>query len=269
MPLNMIVCVKQVPDPEAPPSSFQVNEAAKKVTPAAGVQPVISQFDAIAVEAALRIRDAAGEGKITLISMGPAGARDVIKHGLAMGADEGVLLTDEAFEDGDSYTTALVLTTAIKKLGSVDIVLCGRQAVDWDMGVTGSALGEMLGVPTVTIAKSVEQKDGKLVVERVLADGYQTVEVPIPCLVTVSNEMGEPRYPKLQQIMAAARKQVSVWAASDLGLDAAQVGKQGVRLNLDRLFIPVQDSQCEFVEGETPEEAATALAQKLREAKLL
>ncbi len=269
MPLNMIVCVKQVPDPEAPPSSFQVNEAAKKVVPAAGVQPVISQFDAIAVEAALRIRDAAGEGKITLISMGPAGARDVIKHGLAMGADEGVLLTDDAFEDGDSYTTALVLTTAIKKVGDADIVLCGRQAVDWDMGVTGSAMAEMLELPMATIAKQIEQKDGKLVVERVLVDGYQSVEIPIPCLVTVSNEMGEPRYPKLQQIMAAARKQVTVWAASDLGLDAGQVGKQGVRLSLDRLFIPVQESKCEFVEGETPEEAANALAQKLREAKLV
>src|SRR3990172_5967395 len=166
MPLNMIVCVKQVPDPETPPSSFRVDEAANKVVPAAGVQPVISQFDAIAVEAALRIRDAAGEGKITIVSMGPAGARDVIKHGLAMGADEGVLLSDAAFEDGDSYTTALVLTTASKKLGAFDIIFCGRQAVDWDMGVTGSAMAEMLGLPTVTIAKGVQQKDGKLLVER-------------------------------------------------------------------------------------------------------
>jgi electron transfer flavoprotein beta subunit len=106
-------------------------------------------------------------------------------------------------------------------------------------------------------------------VERVLGDGTETVEVPIPCLVTVSNEMGEPRYPKLQQIMAAARKQVAVWSASDLGLDTSQVGKQGVRLNLERLFIPVVESKCEFIEGETPEEAANALAQKLREAKLV
>src|SRR3989304_4472922 len=98
MPLNMIVCVKQVPDPETPPSSFRVDEAAKRVVPAAGVQPVISQFDALAVEAALRIRDAAGEGKITIISMGPAGARDVIKHSLAMGADEGGVLSDAALD---------------------------------------------------------------------------------------------------------------------------------------------------------------------------
>jgi electron transfer flavoprotein beta subunit len=265
----MIVCVKQVPDPETPPSSFRVDEAANKVVPAAGVQPVISQFDAIAVEAALRIRDAAGEGKITVVSMGAAGARDVIKHGLAMGADEGLLLSDPAFEDGDSYTTALVITTAIKKLGEFDVVLCGRQAVDWDMGVTGSAMAEILGLPIVTIAKGVEHKDGKLVVERVLSDGFETVEVPVPCVVTVSNEMGEPRYPKLQQIMAAARKQVTVWAASDLGLDAGQVGKQGVRLSLERLFIPVVEGRCEFVEGDTPEEAANALAQKMREAKLV
>jgi electron transfer flavoprotein beta subunit len=269
MPLNMIVCVKQVPDPETPPSSFRVDEAANKVVPAAGVQPVISQFDAIAAEAALRIRDAAGEGKITVISLGPASARDAIKTGLAMGADEGIQLSDPAFEDGDSYTTALAITTAIKKLGDFDVIFCGRQAVDWDMGVTGPAMAEMLGLPTATMAKDVQHKDGKLVVERVLADGTETVEVPTPCLVTVSNEMGEPRYPKLQQIMAAARKQVTVWSASDLGLDASQVGKQGVRLNLERLFIPVVEGKCEFVEGETPEEAANALAQKLREAKLV
>src|SRR3990170_1679156 len=107
MALNMICCVKQVPDPEAPAASFRVDEAAKKVIPAQGITPVISQFDAIAVEAALRLKDAQGEGKITVISLGPESARDVIKTGLAMGADEGVLLNDPAFENGDSYATAV------------------------------------------------------------------------------------------------------------------------------------------------------------------
>jgi len=269
MALNMIVCVKQVPDPEAPASAFKVDEAAKKVVTAAGVAPVISQFDAIAVEAALRIKDAMGDGKITVISMGPASARDVIKHGLAMGADEGVLLSDPAFEDGDSYTTALVLTTAISKLGSPDIVFCGRQATDWDMGVTGTAIAEMLGVPSATFAKDVQHRDGKLIVERALPDGFETVEMSLPCLVTVSNEMGEPRYPKLQQIMTAARKQVATWSAADLGLSSDQVGAAGVRLALERLFQPVQETQCEFVDGETPEESAQKLAQRLREAKII
>lgn len=267
--MNIVVCVKQVPDPETPASQFRVDEAAKRVIPAQGVPLVISQFDAIAVEAALRLRDALGQGKITVMSMGPEGARDVIKHGLAMGADEGLLLCDKAFEDGDSYTTALTLATAIRKLGDCDLVLCGRQAVDWDMGQVGSFIAEMLGVPCITIAKDVKAVNGKLHVERVLLDGTETLEVAPPCVVTVSNELGEPRYPQLRQIMAAARKQVTVWTASDLGLDPSQVGAQGARLNLERLYIPVVESRCEFIEGETGEEMAAILARRLREEKLI
>jgi electron transfer flavoprotein beta subunit len=269
MPLNMIVCAKQVPDPEAPASSFKIDEAAKKMVPAPGVSAVISQFDELALEAALRIKDAHGEGKITILTMGPASAREVLKHGLAMGADEGVLLSDDAFGDSDSYSTAVALSAAIKKIGEFDLVLCGRQAADWDMGATGSAIAETLDMPSVSIAKAVEVKDGKVVVERVLSDGYETVEASLPCMVSISNEIGEPRYPKLQQIMLAARKEVTTWSAADLGLDASQLGAQGARLNLERLFAPVSDIQCEIMEGETPEETAQKLAERLREAKVI
>lgn len=269
MAVNIVCCVKQVPDPETPASAFKVDEAAKKVIPAPGIAPVISQFDAIAVEAALRIRDAAGEGKITVLSLGPQSAREVIKVGLAMGADEGVLLDDPALFDGDSYTTALALTEAIKKVGDVNLVITGRQAVDWDFGVTGLAIAELLGWPSVSITRAVSVNGDKVQAERVLGDAFETVEVPLPAVVTVSNELGEPRYPKLPQIMAAARKQVTVWTASDLGLSPDQVGQAGARLNLERLFIPQVKSQCEFVEGDTPEEMAVNLARKLREAKLI
>lgn len=269
MPLHIIACVKQVPDPEAPASSFKVDEVAKKVTPAAGVAPVISQFDALAVEAALRIREALGEGTITVLSLGPAGARDAIKQSLAMGADEGVLLTDNAFDNGDSYTTALALSKAIEKIGDYNLILCGRQATDWDAGVVGYGIAELLSIPSVSLAKSVAVQDGKVVVERVLMEGYDTVEAPLPALVTVSNELGEPRYPKLQQIMMAARKQVTVWGAADLGLDASKVGPAGVRLNLERLFQPVSEVECGIIEGETPDETAQKLAQRLREQKII
>jgi electron transfer flavoprotein beta subunit len=234
-----------------------------------GIAPVISQFDAVAVEAALRIRDALGEGKITVVSLGPEASRDVIKHSLAMGADEGVLLTDKAFEEGDHCATANALAAAIQKLAPFDLVFCGRQAVDWDMGVVGSILAEILNLPSVTLAKGVEVRDGKVMVERILVDGIEMVEAPLPALITVSNELGEPRYPQLRQIMAAARKEVSVWSAGDIGLDASKVGPGGSLLNVERLYVPVRESQCEFVEGETPEEAAQKLAQKLREAKLI
>ncbi|HZP56656.1 MAG TPA: electron transfer flavoprotein subunit beta/FixA family protein [Dehalococcoidia bacterium] len=258
--------MKQVPDWDIPPASFKVDEAAKKVVPPPGVAPVPSQFDAIAVEAAMRIKDAGADAKVTIMSLGAATARDVIKHGLAMGGDEGVLLVDDAFNDLDSTGTATVLAAAIKKLGDVDLVLTGRQAVDWDLGVTGTLIAGMLDAPVVTFAKAVSVSDGTVTVERVLPDAFETVEATLPAVVTVSNELGEPRYPKLQQIMAAARKQVNQWGAADLGLDPASLQP---RLTLERLFVPVVDTKVEIMEGDTPEEQAMALARRLKEAKLI
>jgi electron transfer flavoprotein beta subunit len=267
--MNIVCCVKQVPDPETPPSAFKVDEAAKKFVPAPGIAPVISQFDQIAVEAALRIRDATGDAKITVLSLGPDSARDVLKTGLAMGADEAVLLNDEALFDGDSFSTAKALAAAIDKIGDVDIVLCGRQATDWDFGVTGLAIAEMLGMASVSITKAVTASDGNIQAQRVLGDAFETVEAPLPCVVTVSNELGEPRYPKLPQIMQAARKQVTVWTATDLGLSPDETGKAGAKLNLERLYIPEVRSDCDFIAGESAEDMAISLARKLREAKLI
>jgi electron transfer flavoprotein beta subunit len=263
------VCVKQVPDWDIPPSSFKVDEATNKVVPPPGVAPVPSQFDSIGVEAAMRIKDQNADTKVTIMTMGPEGARDAIKHSLAMGADEGVLLADALFEDLDWYQIALVLSTAIQKLEDVNLVICGRQAVDWDMGVTGSGIAELLSWPALTIGKDVQVKDSTLVVERVLMDGFETVEAPLPAVATVSNELGEPRYPKLQQIMQAAKKQVTVMSAADLGLDASQLGPDARKLLLEKLYIPVSDTQVELMEGDTPEEKAEALAKKLVEAKLI
>ena len=264
--MHIVVCVKQVPDWDIPPASFKVDEAAKKVVPPPGVAPVPSQFDAIAVEAAMRVKDAGGDAKVTIMSMGAATARDVIKHGLAMGGDEGVLLVDDAFNNLDGHGTATVLSSAIKKLGDVDLVLTGRQAVDWDMGVTGTLIAAMLDVPVVTFAKAVTVSGSSVTVERVLPDSVETVETQLPAVVTVSNELGEPRYPKLQQIMAAAKKQVNTWAAADIGVDAAALAP---RLTLEALFVPVVDTKVELMEGDTPEEQAQALAKRLKDAKLI
>jgi electron transfer flavoprotein beta subunit len=217
----------------------------------------------------MRLKDQQPETKITIVSMGPESARDAIKHSLAMGADEGLLLHDALFEDLDWYQISLALSTAIKKLEGVDLVICGRQAVDWDMGVTGSGIAELLGWPALTIGKDVQVKDGTIVVERVLMDGFETVEAALPAVVTISNELGEPRYPKLQQIMQAARKQVTVWSAADLGLDASQLGGEARKLTLEKLYVPVTDAQCEFIDGDTPEQKAQGLAKKLAEAKLI
>lgn len=267
--MHIVVCAKQIPDPETPPSAFKIDAATNKVVPAQGIAPVLSQFDAIAAEAALRIKEAGGDGKVTVISMGGESAQAAIKQVLAMGADEGVLLNDPAFEDGDSHTTAKVLSAAIQKLGDVDAVFCGRQAADWDMGQVGLLIAENLGWPAAIIAKGVSLDGDKLAVERVLADGFEKVQTPFPAVVTVSNEFGEPRYPKLPQIMAAAKKTVTQMKAEDLGLDAGEVGKAGARLQLQKLFIPEKGAQVEFIEGDTPQAQAATLVAKLRADKLI
>jgi electron transfer flavoprotein beta subunit len=264
----MIVCVKQVPDPEAPPASFKVDPNANKVIPAPSVSPVISPFDEQAVEAALRIKDKQG-GKITVISLGNKLVRDVIKKPLSMGADELVLLEDEAYEEGDSWSTAYALAMAIKKVGSYELIFCGRQAADWDAGQVGLGIAEFLGIPSLTVAQKVELIDSGVRVERVVADGYEVIEAPIPCLITVSNELGEPRYATLKGIMAAAKKQPIIWKPQDIGVSPEEIGAPGRHTKLVKLFQPVKEAKCEIIEGESPAEAAVNLALKLREAKVL
>jgi len=267
--MDLIVCAKQVPDPEAPPASFKVDAANNKVVPPPGVPPVISTFDEIAVEAALRVKDAQGGGKITVLSLGNNLIRDVVKKPLAMGADELVLLEDEVYEEGDSWSTANALAAAIKKVGAYDIIFCGRQAADWDAGQVGIGIAELLGIPCVSLVKKVDVADGKVKVERMVADGFEVVEVPMPCVLTVTNELGEPRYAPLKGIMKAAKIQPIIWKPADIGLDASQIGAQGRRTKLNKLFQPVKEAKCEIIEGENVADAAVNLAVRLREAKVL
>ena len=266
--MNMIVCVKQVIDPEAPPASFKIDAAASKVVPPAGVSPIVDPYGEYATEAALKIKDALG-GKVTAISLGSNLLRDVVKKPLSMGADELVLLEDDAFIEGDSWSTAHALAMAIKKIGEYDLILCGREASDSNAGQVGSGIAEILGLPSVTLAKKIDVIEGKARVERVTADGYEVVEVSLPVLITASNEIGEPRYPTIKGIMAAKKKEPITWKPADIGVEPSQTGAAGRRAKMLKLFQPVHEGKCEVVEGETPEEAAANLALKLREAKIL
>ena len=266
--MNIIVCVKQVIDPEAPPASFKIEAASGKVVPPPGVSPVVDPYGEYAVEAALKIKDATG-GKITVLSLGVNLLRNVIKKPISMGADELVLLEDDAFIEGDSWSTAHALAMAIKKIGEFDLVLCGREASDTNAGQVGSGIAEILGVPSVTLAKKIDSINGKAKVERVTADGYEVLEISLPALITVSNEIGEPRYPGIKGIMAAKKKEPIVWKPADIGVEPSQVGAAGRRIQSLKLFQPVREGKCEVIPGETPEEAGANLASKLREAKIL
>jgi electron transfer flavoprotein beta subunit len=263
--MNIIVCVKQVIDPEAPPSSFKIDTATNKAE-MRGAPPVLDPYGEYAVEASLKIKEAQG-GKVTVLSLGSGLMREVVKKPLAMGADALILLEDEAFIAGDSWSTAEALTAAVKKNGEYDLILCGREASDTNAGQTGAAIAEVLGLPCVTLARKIEITDGRARIERVTSAGYDVIEVPLPAVVTVSNEIGEPRYPTIKGIMAAKKIEPVVWKPADIGIDASQTGATGRRLKINRLFQPVHEGKCEFATGETPEELAADLAHKLRDAK--
>ena len=265
MSVDIIVCAKQVMDPEIPPSAFQIDPGTKRVRDAPGISPVVNGFDENAVEAALRIREHVG-GTITVLSAGAEFAMDVMKKPLSMGADELVLAQDDAFADLDARATARVLAGAIGKIGRFDLVLCGRQASDWDNAHVPLGLAELLDIACMPVAQGIEVVGNGIVVHSVTADGYDVIEAEMPALVTVSNELGEPRYPTLRGIMVAGRKKPTTWSAEDLGVEPSML-EPGLRI-VD-LYVPESGGQVEMIESEDEADAGRNLALRLREEGLI
>ena len=266
--MDIIVCIKQIIDPEMPPAKFKIDTAARKVIPPEGIPLVVSPFDEQAVEAALLIKDKQN-ARITVMTMGHDPAREAMKRALSMGVDEGIMLSDAAFDDSDAFSTAYVLSKAMDKIGQYDLILCGRQAADWDAGQVGSVLAEYLGLPVITLAKKIEVVGGSLRVERVIPDGYEVVGLPLPAVVTVSSEIGQARLPTGRGIIMAARKPIPVWKATDIGCDPSRLGGGAARSELLSLFIPAQNRRQEVIIGADAAEAASNLAVKLKEEKVI
>ena len=264
--MHLVVLIKQIPSPEAAFSMFRIDEQAKKVVPVPGVPLVVSPFDEQAVEAALRIRESVGAAKITAVSIGPDTARTALKHALAMGADEAVLVSDPLLADIGAEATAYALSRVVRSLGDVDLVLAGRQAADTDAGIVGCGVAELLGLPVVTFASSVEVSDKVARIERVLADGSETLEVDLPAVVTLSNEIGAARAPSLRETMRAARKPLAVRAAAAVGIERERFESLRTR---ERVFVPVKEGRCELIEGADETAQARALAARLVEARLI
>ena len=266
MPLKIAVLAKQVIDPEMPTTAFQVDSQTKRVITPPNIPPVVNGFDENAVEAALQIKDAQ-EATITVISSGTAFALDVMKKPLSMGADELILLQDDAFQNTiDSFFTAQVLAAAIRKLDGFDLIICGRQASDWDNAQVPLGVAEILGLSCIALCRKVEVKNGGVIAESTTPGGYTVIEASLPAVVTVSNELGQPRYPTLRGIMAATRKRPTIWTADDLEMEPGQLQP---RVTLHDLFIPESGQECEFIEGDDAADAGRQLAFKLREAKLI
>lgn len=256
--MNIVVCVKRVPDPEAPASLYKVDEASQRLVPARSVPWLTSTYDESALEAALQLKDAHG-GTVTLLSLAADDVTEWLQEVLATGADEAVLVQDAALAAGDGFAVATTLAAAIRKLGPVDLVLCGRQASDTDAGIVGPALAELLGLPSVAVARRIALENGTLRVERALDDGYEVLAVEPPAVLAVTSELYQLRYATMPNIMAASMKEIPIWTASDLGLSPPPT-----RVAPQRLYQPEARVACEVIQADTEEEAARLLAQALR-----
>ena len=216
--MNIVVCVKHVPDAQGD-RGFTSDET----TDRDAVDGLLSELDEYAVEEALKIKEA-GEGEVTVVTMGPARAADAIKKSLQMGADKGVHVLDDALAGSDAPATSLVLAEAIKKIGTPDLVLTGMASTDGTMSVVPAMLAERLGLPQVTFASELTITGGTASIRRDGDVATEIVEAKLPAVVSVTDQINEPRYPSFKGIMAAKKKPVETWSLADLGIDAGQVG---------------------------------------------
>ena len=260
--MKIIVCIKTIPDPEIPPAKFKLDEESKTVIPPEGIPPVMNPYDLQAVELALRLKDQYG-AEVTVLTIDKKTSSSALKHALAMGADGGIVLFDETFEGLDSFSTAYILSQAVKKISNFELILCGRQAADWDEGLVGTILAEYLNLPLVTLGYDLDLLDGEWRVKRSLLDGYQLFAVSSPAVVTVGNAVGLPRLPSGWGIIGASQKSLPVWNAQDIGADLNRTGARAARRTLTKLFIPKQERSCEIIQGETITEASANLAEIL------
>lgn len=260
--MKIVVCVKQTPDTAAT-VSVKDGEVTWGDSPL-----VLNPWDEYAVEEALKTKEAHG-GSVTALSLGGEEVKEALKQALAMGADEAILISDPAFAGADSLATAKVLAKAVETVGEVDLAFFGKASVDSASGVAFTQTARLLDWPLLSLVSAVEELDGdggSIQVERLLAEGRQAVKASLPAVVSVVKEINEPRYPSFMGIRKASKAEIPVWSAADIGLEDAPESKVAWP---ELMEPPKQETECEFIEGETPEEKARKLADRLVEEKII
>lgn len=261
--MNIVVLVKQVPNTTEVKLDPKTGNLIRE-----GIESIINPEDRHALEAALQIKDHTG-GQITVISMGPPQAVDVLCECLAMGADKGILLTDKAFAGADTWATSSVLGMAIQKLETFDIIIAGRQAIDGDTAQIGPQVAEFLGVPQLTYVSSLNVRERKVIAERIIEGGCEHIEAPVPVLVTVLTSLNEPRYPTVAGMIDATsgRAPIEIWNAADIGTTVQDVGLAGSLTQVIRTFTPKEARDTKFMDG-SPTAVANQLIEALRQKEI-
>ncbi len=244
--MNIVVCIKQVP------GSTQV-----KINPETGtlirdsVEAIVNPFDEYAIEEALRIKEING-ATVKVITMGPPQATDALRSAIAMGADEAFLVSDRAFAGSDTWATSYTLSRGIKSLGVVDLIICGKQAIDGDTAQVGPGVAEMLNIPYVAWVRKIEEiTENRIRVQRLMEDGYDVVEMPLPGLITVIKEINQPRLASLKGKMRAKKIEIPTLTAEMLGVDLNKTGLKGSPTQVFRSFVPQKRGGGEKISGDT------------------
>lgn len=266
--MNVAVLVKQVPETTDVRIDRTTNTLVRE-----GVASIVNPFDMYAIEEALRIRERHG-GRVTVMTMGPPQAAQALREALALGADDAVLLSDRAFAGADTLATSYTLARAIEKAGGFDLVICGKQAIDGDTAQVGPEVAEHLDVPHVTYVRRIEElteqpPPGRIRVQRMVEDGYEVIESPLPALITVVKEINEPRVPSIKGTLRARKAAITTWGAADLGVDESRVGLVGSPTRVVRIFTPERRRRGEIIDGPTAQAKARTLAARLRETHLV
>lgn len=258
--MKIIVCVKQVPD---------TNEV--KIDPVKGtlirdgVPSILNHDDANALEAALKIKDRQPCTTVTVVTMGPPQAKEMLQECIAMGADDAVLLSDRILGGSDTWATSNALAAGIRKIGEFDLIFAGRQAIDGDTAQVGPQIAEKLGLPQVTYVQEFEMgEDGAITVKRALENGYELIKVKTPCVLTAIKELNTPRYMTVKGIFKAAKQDIKVWDAADIEVNPTMVGLEASPTKVFRSFTPAPKGKGVVVEGDTIKEMVGNLLIDLR-----
>ena len=254
--MKIIVCIKQVPDAKDVRLDPKTNTLARE-----GVAAIMNPFDRHALEEAVRLKEQLG-GTVTALSMGPPQAKDVLLEAISCGADEGVLVSDRAFAGADTWATSYTLAKAVQALGAFDLILCGKQAIDGDTAQVGPGLAAQLKLPYVTcVQKTREASAAMLRVERMMDDGYDVVQLPLPALLTVVKDINEPRVPSLKGKMKAKKAEIRVLSAADIQAEAQCIGLAGSPTKVARVFSPEPRGNRRMFSGTAAEQVAQLVAE--------
>ncbi|MCF7857790.1 MAG: electron transfer flavoprotein subunit beta/FixA family protein [Candidatus Cloacimonetes bacterium] len=257
--MNILVCIKQVPDTTEIKIDPKTNTLIRE-----GVESIINPFDLYAIEEAIRLKEQFG-GKVTAISMGPPQVESALRESIAIGVDEILLLTDRKFAGADTWATSLTLAAAIRKIDEYDIILFGQQAIDGDTAQVGPGVAAHLGIPQTGFVKKIEEvKDSRIILQRLMEDGYDRIDMPLPAVITVVKEINEPRLPSLRGKRNAKKAELRTRTAADLNLDENEIGLNGSPTQVIKIFSP--DLQKDGEKYELPtEELVEILYNKLKE----